>query len=136
MPLGSRPRIVEKEKRGEGKSYDLFGPVAKYICWSYDSGMVGYLTCLKEFTDFAHQKDLAEGRADPFVLPYAIVGDKVNGKTVKSAFNKDSSWTKALKYMLADLSYCMKWLVEREGRQSRQPGNAEPESSKMSRIRN
>lgn len=120
VPLGSRPRVVEKERKGgDGKSHDLFGPVAKYFCWSYDIGMVAYLGCLKEFADMAHEKDVAEGREETFCLPYEIEVDKVNGMTVKCAFNNDSRWTKALKYMLADLSCCVKWLVEKEVQQHR-----------------
>ncbi|GMH38161.1 hypothetical protein BSKO_06045 [Bryopsis sp. KO-2023] len=120
VPLGSRPKIIEKEQKGgDGKSYELFGPVPKLFCWSYDGGMVCYLACLKEFADFAHQKDLAEGKEETFLLPFSIEGDKVNNMTIKSAFNTSAKWTKALKYMLANLHACMTWLVEWEARQSR-----------------
>ena len=40
--LGSYPRIVDKKG-----SHDLFGPVNRLYCTSYDKAMVLYLACLK-----------------------------------------------------------------------------------------
>ncbi len=53
----------------------------------------------QEFWEFARKKDLAEGRTQT-EIPYAIEGDRVGGLTIKLIFNKDSKWTKALKYMV------------------------------------
>lgn len=39
----------------------------------------------------------------PFNFPFAIDGDKVNNATIKLTLNKDARWTKALKFMLANL---------------------------------
>ncbi len=43
------------------------------------------------------------GRPKAFQFPFPIDGDKVNNFTVKLTLNKDSRWTKALKFMLANL---------------------------------
>ena len=32
--------------------------------------------------------------------------------TIRLQFNKDFKWTKALKYMLADLKWCFRWFTE------------------------
>ena len=32
--------------------------------------------------------------------------------TIRLQFNKDFKWTKALKYMLADLKWCFRWYTE------------------------
>ena len=42
QPLGSYPRIVDKKG-----SHDLFGPVNKIYCASYDRAMALYLACLR-----------------------------------------------------------------------------------------
>lgn len=68
-------------------------------------------TCLQEFAEFAAQRDSASGYRQIFELPYAIDGDKVGGRSIKLMFNKDERWTKALKYMLTDLKWCLEWMV-------------------------
>ena len=61
-------------------------------------------------------KDLRENQEDAFNLPFAIEADKIDGKTIKLALGKDARWTKALKFMLADLLACMKWMGQRRSR--------------------
>lgn len=46
----------------------------------------------------------------PFELPYAIEGDKVDGRKVAFTFNRDERWTAALKLMLTDLKFALAWL--------------------------
>ena len=69
----------------------------------------------------ARRKDLSEGH-DPLELPYAIEGDVVGGFSIKlqsAAFRRDAHWTKALKYMLTDLKWCLMWMVGRQERGAR-----------------
>lgn len=106
LPMGSYPRITDGKN-----TYDLFGPVNLFWSTRYDKAMVLYLTCLKEFADFAAAKDQAAGLEKAFQLPYKIQGDKVNGWTVKQSFNPGERWTKALRYMLADLKWALVWLI-------------------------
>lgn len=39
---------------------------------------------------------------------------QVGGCTIKLTLNKDARWTKALKYMLADLKVALQWMVKRD----------------------
>jgi len=57
---------------------------------------------------------LNDSHEDAFDLPFAIEGDKIDGKTIKLYMNKDVLWTKALKFMLADLLACMQWVNQRK----------------------
>lgn len=42
LPMGSYPRVAD----GRG-TYDLYGPVNKFVCISFDKAQVGFLACLK-----------------------------------------------------------------------------------------
>lgn len=107
IPMASRSRIEER-----GRMLDLFGPVNKVnIISGFDQGLVCYIDCLKQLADFLKSRDLTLGKApeDAFSLSYGIEGDRVGGQTVRYCMimNTDSRWTKALKYMLADLKLCL-----------------------------
>lgn len=39
---------------------------------------------------------------------------QVNGHTIKLTLNKDIKWTKALKFMLANLKVALQWMVKAE----------------------
>lgn len=101
-PFGSFPKIHD----GRG-SHELFGPVSKIVCISYDRAQVGYLACLKDFAEaLASRGTLEDGR--PFCLKYAIEGDKIGGVSIRYGLSRDKAWTRALKYMLLNLKYCLK----------------------------
>lgn len=108
LPMGSHPRIADGRA-----SYDLFGPVNLFWSTRYDKAMALFLTCLKEFGEFAHAKDRAADVPPEkcFQLPYKIEVDKVHGLTIKQSFNRDEKWTKALKYTLCDLKWALVWLI-------------------------
>eukprot|EP00887_Chlorella_sp_A99_P001491 scaffold8.g1491.t1 len=94
LPMGSFPRVADA--RG---TYDLYGPV-------------GFLTCLKEFAEWLRARGASEGAGrGPLVLPWEIEGDRVGGQSLKLLLQKDKNWTKALKYMLVDLKFCLKFAV-------------------------
>eukprot|EP00198_Chlamydomonas_reinhardtii_P000170 XP_001689505.1 autophagy protein [Chlamydomonas reinhardtii] len=116
MPMGSHPRVADKRA-----TYDLFGPVSKLWSANYDRAMTAYLACLREFGEFARRKDLQDGKVMPFNFPFAIDGDKVNNATIKLTLNKDARWTKALKFMLANLKIALQWTVKQD-----QAGDAPP----------
>jgi len=109
LPMGSHPRVGDKRT-----TYDLFGPVSKLWSANYDRAMICYLACLKEFGEFAKARDVAENKGVPFAFPFPIDGDKVHGHTIKLTLNKDAKWTKALKFMLADLKVALQWMVKHE----------------------
>ncbi|KAL8062874.1 hypothetical protein ABFX02_02G175300 [Erythranthe guttata] len=109
LPMGSYPRIMDSSNT----TYELFGPVNVFWSTRYDKAMTLFLTCLKDFSDFANLKD-KENNIPPercFKLPYKIENDKVEGHSITQSFNKQESWTKALKYTLCNLKWALYWFV-------------------------
>lgn len=66
-------------------------------------------------------RDIAERQDEMFAFPFPIDGDKVHGMTVKYSMNKEPNWTKALKYMLADLKQALVWMNKRNMLQGTPP---------------
>lgn len=113
LPMGSYARIADS--RG---TYDLYGPVNKFLCVSFDKAQVGFLVCLKDYAEWLHSRGLSDSQGKAFELPQPIEGDKIGGNSIKYMLNKDKNWTKALKYCLVDLKFCLKWtiaLLDRQG---------------------
>ncbi|GLT84774.1 hypothetical protein SLE2022_029880 [Rubroshorea leprosula] len=109
IPMGSYPRIVDSSKN----TYELFGPVNLFWSTRYDKAMTLFLTCLKDFAEFAHSKD-QENNIPPekcFKLPYKIENDKVENYSITQSFNKQENWTKALKYTLCNLKWALYWFI-------------------------
>ncbi|XP_065860218.1 beclin-1-like protein isoform X2 [Euphorbia lathyris] len=119
IPMGSYPRIMDVNN----SVYDLFGPVNLFWSTRYDKAMTLFLTCLKDFADFAYMKD-QENNIPPekrFKLPYKIENDKVENHSITQSFNKQENWTKALKYTLCNLKWALYWFI---GNTNFQPLNA------------
>lgn len=113
-PMGSFSKI---ERVDDGSKFDLYGSSdisLGRLFWyrRFESAMVGYLRCLREFGDYAQTQDTQ------FVLPYRINqdSDKIGEMSIKIQFNNDQQWTKALKYLLIDLKCLLAWLSKFEGR--------------------
>ncbi|KAK9280444.1 hypothetical protein L1049_014135 [Liquidambar formosana] len=109
LPMGSYPRIMDSSNN----TYELFGPVNLFWSTRYDKAMTLFLTCLKEFAEFANLKD-QENNIPPekcFKLPYKIENDKVENYSITQSFNKQENWTKALKYTLCNLKWALYWFV-------------------------
>ncbi|KAI9073195.1 hypothetical protein K1719_044804 [Acacia pycnantha] len=109
IPMGSYPRIMDSNNN----TFELFGPVNLFWSTRYDKAMTLFLVCLKEFAEFANSKD-QENNIPPekcFRLPYKIENDKVENYSITQSFNKQESWTKALKYTLCNLKWALYWFV-------------------------
>lgn len=109
LPMGSYPRIMDSNNN----TYELFGPVNVFWSTRYDKAMILFLTCLKEFAEFANLKD-KENNIPPekcFKLPYKIEDFKVENYSITQSFNKPGDWTKALKYTLCNLKWALYWFV-------------------------
>ncbi|TYH06347.1 hypothetical protein ES288_A08G149400v1 [Gossypium darwinii] len=118
IPLGSYPRIMDSNNN----TYEFcllheyvsrFGPVNLFWSTRYDKAMTLFLTCLKDFAEFANAKDL-ENNIPPekcFNLPYKIENDKVENYSITQSFNKQENWTKALKYTLCNLKWALYWFI-------------------------
>ncbi|KAK1269310.1 Beclin-1-like protein [Acorus gramineus] len=119
LPMGSYPRIMDSNNN----TYELFGPVNLFWSTRYDRAMTLFLTCLKEFADFANSMDQANDIPPQkcFKLAYKIENDKVGNYTITQSFNKQENWTKALKYTLCNLKWAMFWFI---GNTSFQPLSA------------
>ncbi|KDP28495.1 hypothetical protein JCGZ_14266 [Jatropha curcas] len=109
VPMGSYPRIMDTNNG----VYELFGPVNLFWSTRYDKAMTLFLTCLKDFAEFAYLKD-QENNIPPekrFKLPYKIENDKVENHSITQSFNKQENWTKALKYTLCNLKWALYWFI-------------------------
>lgn len=109
IPMGSYPRIVDSNNN----TYELFGPVNLFWSTRYDKAMTLFLTCLKDFAEFANAMDQENNVPSEkcFRLPYKIENDKVETYTITQSFNKQENWTKALRYMLCNLKWVLYWFV-------------------------
>lgn len=109
LPMGSYPRIMDTSNN----TYELFGPVNLFWSTRYDKAMTLYLTCLKDFAEFANSKDQENNIPldKCFKLPYKIENDKVENYSITQSFNKQENWTKALKYALCNLKWALYWFV-------------------------
>ena len=67
---------------------------------------------MQRFAEVARGRDAEAGVSPQFDLPYAVDGDKVGDLSIKSSIGRDSRWTKALKYLLVDLKWCLAWANE------------------------
>ena len=119
-PLGSFSKVREN---GKGVEYELYGPVNILSSHRYDKAMTGFLSCLKEFAEFARESDVSSERnadgsssdgANAFKLPYDIDGDKIDGRKISFPFNRYERWTAALKITLVDLKACLAWLANQQ----------------------
>ncbi|GFS32619.1 similar to AUTOPHAGY 6 [Actinidia rufa] len=90
-----------------------FGPVNLFWSTRYDKAMTLFLTCLKEFAEFANSKDKENNIPFEkcFKLPYKIENDKVENYSITQSFNKQENWTKALKYTLCNLKWALYWFI-------------------------
>uniref|UniRef100_A0A7N0T4P4 Autophagy protein 6 n=1 Tax=Kalanchoe fedtschenkoi TaxID=63787 RepID=A0A7N0T4P4_KALFE len=109
LPMGSYPRIMDSSNN----TYELFGPVNLFWSTRYDKAMTLFLTCLKDFAEFANMKDRENNipAEKCFKLPYKIENDKVENYSITQSFNKQENWTKSLKYTLCNLKWALYWFV-------------------------
>ena len=77
----------------------------------FAQAMCIFLQCLHEFSVYAKQYDIAHQTKPPFQLPYKIEHDKICSHTIRLRFNVNDKWTKALKYLLANLKVTLVWLT-------------------------
>jgi beclin len=102
-PRGSYSRV--HDSRGAN---DLYGPVTKVFCMGYDRAQVAYLQILKAVGEELARRGALDHEGKAFALPFSISNDRVKDQSVRYTLSRDKGWTKALKYMLADLKWCLK----------------------------
>lgn len=130
-PLGSNSRIdkIEYPVQASGQpipgsapkttQLDLFssGDLPLNIPWlhrRFDSGMVGFLDCLRQLGKFVEKTPTPTRREQGgttvpgLKLPYEIKRDRIGDASIKLGFNQnDETWTRACKYTLT----CCKFLL-------------------------
>ncbi|XP_058189379.1 beclin-1-like protein isoform X1 [Rhododendron vialii] len=109
LPMGSYSQIMDSRSN----KYELYGPVNLFWSSRYDEAMKLFLTCLKEFAEFANSKD-KENNIPPekcFKLPFKIENDRVGNYSIAQSFNEEENFTRALKYTLNNLKWVLFWFV-------------------------
>eukprot|EP00730_Choanoeca_flexa_P013663 TRINITY_DN5567_c0_g1_i2.p1 TRINITY_DN5567_c0_g1~~TRINITY_DN5567_c0_g1_i2.p1 ORF type:complete len:419 (+),score=117.31 TRINITY_DN5567_c0_g1_i2:115-1371(+) len=104
-----RPRGSLSKIEVEGKDMPLYGPPTSRMFGDqkFDRALVAFLACLSQFKD--HVETL-----DPhFKLPYDIDGDIIRDPhhelSIKYSGSSEEGWTKALKFTLANMKWCLAW---------------------------
>ena len=85
------------------------------------SGMVAFLDCLQQFKEEMERGD--SGFCLPYEMEKGRIWDKagkgqgsagtVKTLSVKTQFNSEEDWTKAMKYMLTNLKWGLAWVSKR-----------------------
>jgi len=110
VPNGSHSRLERIDD--QAKELPLYGSSGFKLFWEskFDQAMVAFLDCLQQFKDHVESRDVH------FKLPYKINKDKIgdsNGElSVKIQLNHEETWTKALKFMLTNLKWCLAWVCK------------------------
>lgn len=103
---------------GDRKELPLYGSGGIKFFWDtkFDQAMVAFLDCLQQFKEAVEKGDTA------FSLPYKMEKGKIeesggNGSSysIKTQFNSEEQWTKALKFMLTNLKWGLAWVSTQFG---------------------
>eukprot|EP00727_Mastigamoeba_balamuthi_P001355 m51a1_g11216 hypothetical protein (545) ;mRNA; r:24558-26488 len=101
VPLGSSSWIQRKDT---GATYELSGDTS-FWRRRLDAALVAFLSCVREIVEQCQ-------RSDPFFPPpHKIDKDRISELSVRSQFNDDDKWTRALKFLLADLKWLVAWIA-------------------------
>jgi beclin 1 len=107
-PAGGGSVLSSASSNGVTKStmLELFGstevnPLRYFHRGSFDRAMVAFLECLRQLCEFAESQDAS------LESPYKIDKDRIRDACIRTAFNHDEEWTKALKLCLTNC----KWIL-------------------------
>ena len=111
VPYGNQSFLEPLE--GKRKILPLYSSAGLRIFTDskFDAAMVGFLDCLNQLK--AH----IEMSSQPhFMLPYNIDRDKIGDTSkefysIKTQFNTQERWTKALKFLLTNLRWALTWVA-------------------------
>lgn len=111
LPMGSSSRIEKfdpnvQDNMTKTTVLELFGateinPLKLFQRNSFDKAMVAFLECLRQLGNHAESRDAS------VKMPYKIDKDKISDACVRTAFNQDEGWTRALKFCLTNA----KWIL-------------------------
>ncbi|EGD77486.1 hypothetical protein PTSG_08583 [Salpingoeca rosetta] len=113
LPNGSSSRIrVERSDTEPAEDLPLFGSGSRFFSDpKFDSGMKHFLECVRQF------KDNVDSHDPHFKLPYAVnadgtISDGKQNLSICMQNNTEENWTKALKFMLTNLKWCLAWMCK------------------------
>lgn len=109
VPYGNHSYI---EVLSEHRKLPLYGAGGFRFMWDskFDAAMVAFLDCLQQFKEEVERGDSG------FCLPYRMDKGKIedsasnNSFSIKVQFNSEEQWTKALKFLLTNLKWCLAWV--------------------------
>ena len=111
VPYGNQSFLEPLE--GKRKLLPLYSSAGLRIFTDskFDAAMVGFLDCTNQL------KLHIEKNSQPhFILPYSIDKDKIGDPnkelySIKTQFNTQERWTKALKFLLTNLRWALTWVA-------------------------
>lgn len=111
VPYGNQSFLEPLE--GKRKLLPLYSSAGLRIFTDskFDAAMVGFLDCMNQL------KLHIEKTSQPhFILPYNIDKDKIGDAnkefySIKTQFNTQEGWTKALKFLLTNLRWALTWVA-------------------------
>jgi beclin 1 len=110
VPNGSSSRLEKIDDSKTSLQLSAFGGFKLFGDSKFDVAMVAFLDCLQQF------KSHVEAQDQHFKLPYRInkdkIGDSHGEHSIKFQGNHEETWTKALKFMLTDLKWCLAWVCK------------------------
>jgi Apg6 BARA domain len=109
LPHGSFSRI---QRRSDENVFELYGSSdisLGRLFWyrRFDQAMVGFLQCVSELGQYTAKRD----RSRNFKLPHTIDKDRIGEGSIRSQFNNEEAWTKALKCTLTNLKYIVAFVT-------------------------
>lgn len=103
----------------EDKDLPLYGSGGFRLIWDtkFDAGMAAFLDCLQQFKEEVEKGD--SGFHLPYDMEKGKIKDPSTGNTfsVKTQFNSEEQWTKAMKYMLTNLKWGLAWVTSKYTKQ-------------------
>jgi len=110
VPNGSHSRLEKTDDSGTSLQLSSSGGFKLFSDSKFDGAMVAFLDCLQQF------KRHVESQDQHFKLPYRInkdkIGDSHGEHSIKFQGNHEETWTKALKFMLTNLKWCLAWVCK------------------------
>lgn len=104
IPMGSFPKVCKiEDKRSQ---YSLFtdGSFSLFPKRNFNTALIGFLTCVQELGDHVTKHD------PTLQLPYTIyINDGKIHDQIITLGSDDETWTRALKFLLADIKWIIAW---------------------------
>ncbi|EEB16376.1 beclin, putative [Pediculus humanus corporis] len=122
VPFGNHSYIEVLE---DHKELPLYGSGGIRYLWDskFDAAMVAFLDCLQQF-----KNEMEKGNSE-FCLPYKMDKGKIEDSatgisfSIKTHFNSEEQWTKALKFLLTNLKWALAWVFSQFTRNEIDSGN-------------